>query len=93
MCVQRIEDGKMEAKRLGELLADGAIQTACQQSCPAQAIVFGDMNDPKSGLRGELDNPRAYRVLDEFNFRPSVTYQRVVRNRHEEEGEGGGKHD
>ena len=40
MCVQRIEDGKIEAKRLGLPLADGAIQTACQQSCPAQAIVF-----------------------------------------------------
>ena len=46
MCVQRIEEGKIEARRLGQPLVDGEIQTACQQSCPAQAIVFGDMNDP-----------------------------------------------
>ncbi len=86
MCVQRIEDGKLEAKRLGESLADGAIQTACQQSCPGQAIVFGDMNDPKSRIYTARGNPRVYGVLDEFNFRPSVSYLRVVRNRNDEAG-------
>ncbi len=81
MCVQRIEDGKIEARRLGEPFLDGAIQTACQQSCPAQAIVFGDMNDPESRIAQELNNPRRYGVLEEFNFQPSVSYLRVVRNR------------
>ena len=47
-CVQRIQQRKIEAKAEGRGLADGDVQTACQQSCPAQAIVFGDVNDPKS---------------------------------------------
>ena len=81
MCVQRIEDGKLEARRSGQPLADGAIQTACQQSCPAQAILFGDMNDPTGRLSEALANPRRYGLLEEFNFRPSVSYLRVVRNR------------
>lgn len=81
MCVQRIQDGKLEAKRLGLPVEDGAIQTACQQSCPAQAIIFGDMNDPHSRVHGAMENPRNYGVLAEFNFRPSVSYMRVVRNR------------
>ncbi len=86
MCVQRIEDGKIEAKRTGQPLEDGAIQTACQQSCPAQAIVFGDMNDPKSRMHDALENPRRYGVLEEFNFRSSVSYLRVVKNREDTGG-------
>ncbi len=80
MCVQRINEGKIEAKSRNEPLADGQIQTACQQSCPAQAIVFGDMNDSKSAISTALKNPRRYGLLEEFNFRPSVSYQRLVRN-------------
>ncbi len=86
MCVQRIEEAKIESQRLGAPLADGRIQTACQQSCPAQAIVFGDMNDPDSAISQALLNPRRYGVLEEFNFRPSVSYLRVVRNRPGETG-------
>ena len=171
MCVQRIKDGKIEAKRLGIPLADGVINTACQQSCPAQAITFGDMNDLKllfsvpfdpknaenmrdkldldarrvsdslrkqfqdinkplpedvwvsvleegrewriiaesrgfiirlsvgtldtyeeSRVRTSLADPRRYGVLEEFNFRPSVSYLRVVKNsdeHHEEDGAHG----
>ena len=55
MCVQRIQDGKLEAQPPGRPLADGAIQTACQQSCPAQAIIFGDMNDPKSRVHEAME--------------------------------------
>jgi MoCo/4Fe-4S cofactor protein with predicted Tat translocation signal len=80
-CVQRIQDGKAEAKRRGVPLEDGAIQTACQQSCPAQAIVFGDMNDPKSRVAQLNKSGRHYRVLEEINVRPSVGYLRLVRNR------------
>ncbi len=83
MCVQRIEAGKIEAKSHGQPVADGAIQTACQQSCPASAIVFGDMNDQGSKISAALDNPRRFRVLEELNVRPSVSYLRVVKNREE----------
>jgi molybdopterin-containing oxidoreductase family iron-sulfur binding subunit len=80
MCVQRIELGKIEARVTGQPLADGDVQTACQQSCPAAAIIFGDMNEPASRIRQALKNPRCYRVLEEFNFRPAVSYLRVVKN-------------
>ena len=80
MCVQRIEQARIQAGGRGAPIVDGAIQTACQQTCPAQAIVFGDMNDPDSAIHAELANPRRYGVLEEFNFRPTVTYLRVVKN-------------
>ncbi len=89
MCVQRIEEGKIAARQRGMPVADGDIQTACQQSCAAQAIVFGDINDGHSEIHQALQNPRQYRVLDEFNFRPSVAYLRVVKNR---EAPNGGDH-
>ena len=81
MCVQRIEDGKINAGSQGEPLRDGDVLTACQQSCPAQAIVFGDMNDPESQIHAALENPRRFQVLEELNVRPSVSYLRVVKNR------------
>jgi MoCo/4Fe-4S cofactor protein with predicted Tat translocation signal len=80
-CVQRIQEGKIEAKRRGERIADRTIQTACQQSCPAQAIYFGDLNDPNSQVSKMMANPRRYRVLEELNVRPAVGYLTVVRNR------------
>ncbi len=86
-CVQRIQAAKIEAKQRGEKVADGAIQTACQQSCPAHAIVFGDRNDPKSRVSQLLRSGRNYAVLGEFNFQPSVGYLKIVRNRAEDEGE------
>ena len=84
-CVQRIQEAKIEAKRLGEKVSDGAVQTACQQSCPAQAIYFGDLNDPNSCVSKMMANPRRYRVLEELNVRPAVGYLTIVRN-HEKEG-------
>jgi Fe-S-cluster-containing dehydrogenase component len=57
------------------------IQTACQQSCPSQAIVFGDMNDPSSKVSRMLRSRRRYQVLEELNVRPSVTYLSLVRHR------------
>jgi molybdopterin-containing oxidoreductase family iron-sulfur binding subunit len=83
MCVQRIEAGKIEASGHGVPVADGAIKTACQQSCPAQAIEFGDMNDTKSKVHTALENPRGYRVLEELNVRPAISYLRVVKNSNE----------
>lgn len=81
MCVQRIEEGKIDAKRRGEPVADGDIKTACQQSCPAQAITFGDLNDADSTISSDQKNPRRYGVLEELNFQQSVSYLRVVKNR------------
>jgi MoCo/4Fe-4S cofactor protein with predicted Tat translocation signal len=85
-CVQRIEVARIESNRVGKPIADGQIQTACQQSCPSQAIVFGDLNDPNSRVAQMARDPRRFGVLEEFNFRPAVNYLTVVRNRdsHEE---------
>ena len=82
-CVQRIQEAKIEARRLGRPMADGDVQTACQQACPAQAIVFGDMNDPKSKVSQMIHSRRRYRVLEEINVKPSVNYLKLVRNREE----------
>jgi Fe-S-cluster-containing dehydrogenase component/anaerobic selenocysteine-containing dehydrogenase len=79
-CVQRIEDNKIEAKRLGQPLADGAIKTACEQACPAQAIVFGDLHDPKSRVSTLSQSRRSYRVLDELNTQPAIRYLKIVRH-------------
>ncbi len=79
-CVQRIEENKIEAKRLGQPLADGAIKTACQQSCPAEAITFGDLNDPTSRVAVLAAGKRAYRVLEELNTQPAVRYLKMVRH-------------
>ena len=96
MCVQRIEQGKIESSRNGSPVADGQVQTACQQSCPAKAIVFGDMNDVSSAIHKSLQNPRRYGVLEEFNFRTNVSYLRTVRNQPDDqpnsEPHEGGQH-
>ena len=88
MCVQRIEQARIDAGGRGSPIQDGDVQTACQQSCPAQAIVFGDMNDPLSHIRAALQEPRRFQVLEELNVRPSVSYLRTVRNRDEEPQHG-----
>ena len=80
-CVQRIYEGKHEAKREGRKLRDGDIQAACQQSCPAGAIMFGDLKDPKSAVSHAREDERHYRVLEEVNTKPSVGYLSLVRNR------------
>jgi molybdopterin-containing oxidoreductase family iron-sulfur binding subunit len=78
-CVQRLQEAKIEAKSRGEEFRDGEIQTACQQSCPAQAIVFGDVNDPTSRVNRLRHDPRHYQVLAELNIRPAVGYLKVIR--------------
>jgi molybdopterin-containing oxidoreductase family iron-sulfur binding subunit len=86
MCVQRIQEAKSEALARGAPLADGDIDVACAQSCPAQAIVFGDRNDPESRLARLEQDPRHYRVLDELGVKPVVGYLSKVRNRAERSG-------
>ncbi len=86
-CAQRIEGAKIEAAGAGRELEDGDFQTACEQSCPADAIVFGDTTDPESRISKALRSQRHYRIFEELNILPSVGYLRVVRNRDEEEHE------
>jgi molybdopterin-containing oxidoreductase family iron-sulfur binding subunit len=86
-CVQRIQEAKSEAGE--QVPRDGAIETACQQSCPAHAIVFGNLNDPTSQVAQLSVDPRSYQVLGELNVRPAVSYLGLVRNR---PAEGDQKH-
>jgi molybdopterin-containing oxidoreductase family iron-sulfur binding subunit len=80
LCVQRVQEGKMAAKREGRALRDGEIQTACQQSCPARAIHFGDLNDPQSAIARLQKDGRAFRLLEELNIGSSITYLTKIRN-------------
>lgn len=82
-CVQRIQEGKLTAKREGRALRDGEIKSACQTACPTGAITFGDMNNPESKLAKAFENPLNYIVLEEVNTRPSVQYTVKLRNRDE----------
>jgi Fe-S-cluster-containing dehydrogenase component len=74
MCVQRIEEARIVAKQQGLPIADGAIRTACEQSCPADAIVFGDANNPKSRVSRLRKDRRHFFVLEELNVQPAVGY-------------------
>ena len=80
-CVQRIQEGKLAAKREGRKLQDADVRTACQTACPTGAIVFGDFNDPNSAVSKAFRQARSYAVLEEIKTLPSVQYQAMVRNR------------
>jgi MoCo/4Fe-4S cofactor protein with predicted Tat translocation signal len=84
MCVQRIQAGKLEAKKAGIRPVDGAIQTACAQSCPTNAITFGDLNDMKSMVSAMEADGRKFEMLEETGVRPSVFYLTKVWNREDE---------
>jgi molybdopterin-containing oxidoreductase family iron-sulfur binding subunit len=79
-CVQRIEHVRAHAVVQDRPIADGEIATACQQACPADAIVFGDVNDPASRVAALKRDPRNYALLAELNTRPRTTYLARVRN-------------
>jgi len=83
-CVQRINNGRIEAEKQNRGIRDGEIVTACEQACPSEAIVFGNANDPSSRVSKlrEKMNPRAYNLLGELNARPRTTYLGAVRNPH-----------
>ena len=78
-CIQRIRQAKDNAKDDGRRrVRDGEVQPACVQTCPSKAMVFGDRNDPQSQVSQSLNDPRAYKVLDELNTNSSVVYLKKV---------------
>jgi MoCo/4Fe-4S cofactor protein with predicted Tat translocation signal len=79
-CVQRISEHRIDAERADSTIKDGDLQTACQQSCPANAIVFGNLNDPNSQVNKWKAQARNYSLLGELNTRPRTTYLAEVRN-------------
>jgi len=79
-CVQRITQHRVDAEREDRKIADGELETACQQSCPANAIVFGNINDPNSRVAKLKASSRNYGLLADLNTRPRTTYLAEVRN-------------
>jgi Fe-S-cluster-containing dehydrogenase component len=79
-CVQRINLTRNAARRDGRAVRDGEIVTACQQVCPADAIVFGDINDKKSRVGRAKASPRNYTLLDELGTKPRTSYLSDVAN-------------
>ncbi len=101
LCVQRIQYGKLEAKKEKRRPKDGEIEVACASACPADAIIFGDMKDKESRIskllkikdtkkadyiiETEIGEPRAYHVLEELGVKPNVTYLTKIRNKEQSE--------
>jgi MoCo/4Fe-4S cofactor protein with predicted Tat translocation signal len=83
-CVQRIEQAKIESKVENQQIPPNRLQTACQQACPTQAIVFGDINDNEWDVTKWKADPLNYGLLEELNTRPRTTYLAKVRNANEE---------
>jgi molybdopterin-containing oxidoreductase family iron-sulfur binding subunit len=79
-CVQRITQGRIDAERQERSIRDSEVQTACQQSCPANAIIFGNINDLNSQVAKLKAEPRNYSLLADLNTRPRTTYLAEVRN-------------
>ncbi len=79
-CVQRINDVKIRAKGEGRSILDGEVTTACMAGCPSDAIVFGDLKDPKSRIAQLVTATRAYRVLEEVGAKPAITYLADLKN-------------
>jgi Fe-S-cluster-containing dehydrogenase component len=79
-CVQRINRARIQAETENRPIADGEVLTACQAACPTTAIVFGNLNDPRSRVRQQRGLARNYTLLAELNTRPRTTYLAAVSN-------------
>ncbi|MEX1002568.1 MAG: TAT-variant-translocated molybdopterin oxidoreductase [Crocinitomicaceae bacterium] len=79
-CVQRIQSGKLVAKKEDRMVKDGDIVTACADVCPTGAITVGDWNDTESAVRKSSEEDRAYHALEEIGVRPNIWYKVKVRN-------------
>lgn len=79
-CIQRISRARITAEKENRRIREGEIQTACQQACPANAIIFGDLNAPDSKVAKLKTHPLDYAMLGELNTRPRTTYLARLRN-------------
>ena len=79
-CVQRINTVRQNAEVEERPIADGELKTACQQSCPTEAIVFGDLAEAKSEVNRWKEHPLNYAMLGHLNTRPRTTYLAAVYN-------------
>ncbi|MES2512738.1 MAG: TAT-variant-translocated molybdopterin oxidoreductase [Bacteroidota bacterium] len=83
MCQQRLQAGKLVAKAAKMPIVDGSIKTACQQACPTNAIMFGDVNDEASAINTWRNDDKNYFLLEEVGVKPTVSYLLKVRNQEE----------
>ncbi|MBI4929838.1 MAG: TAT-variant-translocated molybdopterin oxidoreductase [Bacteroidetes bacterium] len=79
-CVQRIQEGKLNAKKEDRKLTDGDIQSACQTACPTNALLFGDLNNPETEISKLFEDERRYLLLEEVGVQPNAFYLTKVRN-------------
>ncbi len=79
-CIQRIQSAKIRAKNEDRLVQDGEIVPACAQTCPTEAIVFGDLNDEQSKVKKLAESNRSYQILSELNVKPRTTYLAKITN-------------
>jgi len=73
-CIQRIRRAKEDAKGEGRLIRDGEVQPACAQTCPSEALTFGNLADPRSRAARLARSPRRFRLLENLGTHPSVIY-------------------
>ncbi len=79
-CVQRVEKGKITARKEGRDIEDGDVVTACQSACPTKAIEFGNVADPESAVSKKHKDVRSYGMLSQLNVKPRTEYLARVRN-------------
>ncbi|HNN04816.1 MAG TPA: hydrogenase, partial [Leptospiraceae bacterium] len=79
-CAARVAEKKIRAKNEGRKVRDGELKSACQETCPADAITFGDVNNKETAVSKNSSDPRSYRILEFLNVKPQVAYQTRIRN-------------